>query len=62
IAQETLEGEELEAVFTKPISKTPSKLVATSTPATTKATTKTKPRAKQVPSILHHPKQAPATS
>ena len=62
IAQETLEGEELEAIFTEPISKTPPKLVAKSTPATTKATTKTKPRAKKVPSILHHPKQAPATS
>ncbi len=62
ITQETLEGKELEAIFTEPVPETPPEPVATSAPAAARASTKTKPGPKKAPSILHHPKQAPATS
>ncbi len=62
ITQETLEGEELEAIFSEPVPVTPPEAVATSAPAAAKASTKTKPRPEKAPGILHHPKQAPATS
>ncbi len=62
ITQETLEGKELEAIFTEPVPETPPEAVATSAPAAAKASTKTKPKSKKAPGILHRPKQAPATS
>jgi cell division protease FtsH len=63
IAQETLEGEELESVLSEPVPP-PSEATATPapTPATTKAKTKPAPKLKKAPTIPHPlPKQAPAT-
>jgi len=62
ITQETLEGKELEALFTKPVPAVEPEVKETPAPTSDKASTKTKPRAKKAPSMLHRPKQAPATS
>jgi len=67
IAQETLEGEELEALFKEAVTSpvTEATVVPAPTPAkaTTKTKTKPKPRAKKAPLIPQPlPKQAPAAS
>ena len=62
LTQETLEGKELEALFTEPVPADEPEVKETPTPTPNKASTKTKPRAKKAPGILHRPKQAPATS
>ncbi len=67
IAQETLEGEELEALLSEPVPsrlpKVKTKVTPTPTPTPEETTVKTKSKAKKaplVPELL--PKQAPATS
>jgi len=62
ITQETIEGEELEALFSEAASSPSPKIKEkpTSTPA--KADTKAKPLPKKTPGIVQQPKQAPATS
>jgi len=65
VAQETLEGEELEAVFSQPVPQPVPQAVATPAPSPVKATTKPKPvskpkRALTIPHPL--PRQAPAAS
>ena len=62
ITEETLEGEELEVIFAAHVSATKPKAKETPVPAAVKVATRTRPRAKKAPSILHRPKQAPATS
>ena len=62
ITQETLEGEELEAIFAEPVPAPKPETKETPAPAAAKASTKIKPRPKKAPGILHRPKQAPATS
>jgi cell division protease FtsH len=62
VAQETLEGEELEAIFTQPMSAKPrAKQVAKPAMAPAKAEAK-KSRPKKSPAIGRHPKQSPAAS
>ena len=64
IAQETLEGEELEALFSEPTPKPTPEVIATPAPEAVTATTKTKtkPRAKKaLPMPQLFPKQAPAS-
>jgi len=63
IAQETLEGEELESLFTGPAPSPLPEVTATPVPTPAEATTKTKPVSKKArvsPQLF--PKQAPATS
>jgi len=65
VAQETLEGEELEAVFGEAAPSPPSEAAAKPAPIPAKAVTKTKtkPALKKAPLVPHpFPKQAPATS
>jgi cell division protease FtsH len=65
IAAETLEGEELEALFSGSEVAPPPKATAEPSPTPVEATTKTKPvpKAKKAPAIPHSlPKQAPAAS
>ncbi len=62
ITQETLEGEELEAIFAEPVPAPKPETKETPALAAAKASTKIKPRPKKAPGILHRPKQAPATS
>jgi len=64
VAQETLEGEELEAALSEPIPTSPPEVTATpaSTPAKATAKTKAKPVVKKAPAMPPlRPKQAPAT-
>ena len=62
IAQETIEGEGLDALFNETTPEPTPETTATPTPETVKATTKTKPRAKKAPSLPQLlPKQAPAS-
>ncbi len=62
VAQETLEGEELEAIFTQPMSAKPrAKQVVKPATAPAKAEAK-KSRPKKSPAIGRHPKQSPAAS
>ena len=49
IAEETLEGEKLEALFSEPTPEPTPEAIATPAPETVKATAKTKPRAKKAP-------------
>jgi len=49
IAEETLEGEKLEALFSEPTPEPTPETTVTPAPETVKATTKTKPRAKKAP-------------
>jgi len=62
VTQETLEGEELEALFNESVPSSPPKARVTPTPAPAEATTKTKAKSKKA-SVLPQPlpKQAPAT-
>jgi cell division protease FtsH len=63
IAQETLEGEELESLFTEPAPSPLPEATATLVPTPAKASTKTKPVPKKTrvsPRLI--PKQAPASS
>jgi len=63
IAQETLEGEELEALFNEAVTSPSPEATVAPAPTPAKATTKTKPRAKKAPLIPQPlPKQAPAAS
>jgi len=63
IAQETLEGKELETIFSEPVSSTPSEATATPAPTPAKAKNKTKPVVEKAPTMPQlFPKQAPATS
>jgi cell division protease FtsH len=65
VAQETLEGEELESALSKPVPTTPPRAKATTAPKppTATAKTKAKPVVKKAPNMPQlHPKQAPATS
>ncbi|MFC2010846.1 ATP-dependent zinc metalloprotease FtsH [Chloroflexota bacterium] len=65
IAEETLEGEELEALFNGSEATPPPKTIASPSPTPVKATTKTKsePKPKKAPAMPHPlPEQAPATS
>jgi len=63
IAQETLEGEELEALFKEAVTSPSPEATVAPAPTPAKATTKTKPRAKKAPLIPQPlPKQAPAAS
>jgi len=64
IAEETLEGEALEALFSESTAASIPKATATPVPTPVEATTKTKPVSKpKKPAIPHPlPKQAPATS
>ncbi len=64
VAQETLEGETLELLFSEPALSPPSEVPATPAPppVTPKTKTKTKPVAKKAPAMPQLlPKQAPAT-
>jgi len=64
IAQETIEGKELEALFDTPVDSPLPETAPTPAEPTTKAKTKTKPvsKRKRAPPILQPlPKQAPAT-
>jgi len=61
ITKETLEGDELEALFNEPTSAAMPEATATPTPTPAKATTKTKRMPKKAPIIPQpFPKQAPA--
>ena len=62
IAQETLEGEELDSLLNQPVPSPMPEATATPTPTPAKATTKTKRMPKKAPIIPQpFPKQAPAT-
>ena len=62
IAQETLEGEELNSLLNQPVPSPVPQATATPTPTPAKATTKTKRMPKKAPIIPQpFPKQAPAT-
>ncbi len=62
IAQETLEGEELNSLLNQPVPSPVPQATATPTPTPAKATTKTKRLPKKAPIIPQpFPKQAPAT-
>ena len=62
IAQETLEGEELDSLLNQPVPSPVPEATATPTPTPAKATTKTKHLPKKAPIIPQpFPKQAPAT-
>jgi cell division protease FtsH len=67
VAQETLEGEELEAIFTEPVPTAKPKAKETPAPAQIPApapasTTTKKPKPKKAPGLVQQPRQAPATS
>jgi len=63
IAQETLEGEELDKIFNEPVASPLPETAATRATVPSEATAKTKPVAKKVPTTPHpFPRQAPATS
>jgi cell division protease FtsH len=67
VARETLEGDELEAIFTQPVPPTKPKDKETPTPAQEPAsepvsTTIKKPKPKKAPGLVQRPRQAPATS
>ncbi|MBA7643932.1 ATP-dependent zinc metalloprotease FtsH [subsurface metagenome] len=65
IAEETLEGKELESLFSESEAAPPPETIAAPSPTPVEATTKTKPvpKAKKAPAMPHPlPKQAPATS
>jgi len=65
IAEETLEGEGLEALFGEPVAAPPPEATATPAPRPVEATTKTKPvsKLKKAPAMPRPlPEQAPATS
>ena len=62
ITQETLEGEELETIFAKPVPAPVPEATATPAPTPEKTKVKAKPRLKRVPSIAPQPKQFPATT
>jgi cell division protease FtsH len=62
IAQETLEGEELDSLLNQPVPSPMPQATVTPTPTPAKATTKTKRMPKKAPIIPQpFPKQAPAT-
>ncbi len=62
IAQETLEGEELEALFSETTPKPTPKPISKPTPVPAESTAKAKPTPKQAPAMPQSlPKQAPAT-
>jgi cell division protease FtsH len=67
VAQETLEGEELEEIFTGPVPAAKPKDKETPAPvqvpaAAPASTTTKKPKPKKAPGLVQQPKQAPATS
>ncbi len=67
VARETLEGEELEAIFTEPVPAAKPKAKETPAPAQAPAsepaaTTTKKPKPKKAPGLVQQPRQAPATS
>jgi cell division protease FtsH len=62
IAQETIEGEELDAIFGEVAPSPPTETIPTTTPAEATIETKPVPRSKKAPAIPRPlPKQAPAT-
>jgi cell division protease FtsH len=62
IIQETIEGEELEALFNEPVPSPPPETKEEPTSTLAKAKTKTKPVPNKTRGIVQRPKQAPATS
>jgi len=62
ITQETIEGEELEALFSGAVPSPSPKIKEKPASAAAKADTKAKPLPKKTPDIVQQPKQAPATS
>jgi len=61
IVQETLEGKELGAIFSEPISTPQPEAITKPAPEPVKAKNKTKPSPKKTPGIARQPKQFPAT-
>jgi len=63
VAQETLEGKELETIFTGPMTPIKKEIEKAEAPAPEgeKAKAKTKPEPKKIPGIVPQPKQFPAT-
>jgi len=62
ITQETIEGEELEALFSESVPSPSPEIKEKTTPVQAKVNTKVKPVPKKAPDIVQQPKQAPATS
>ena len=64
VAQETLEGEELEAVFGEPVTTAQPEARETPVPTPVREKAKAKPRpvSRKAPGLRRQPKQAPATS